>query len=207
MNAWTAPRWAATPETSRSRRIDGEPLSESVMGFHGKTSLDQCTSESEKAAMIHPGHRRIRKSRQELLLTVILMAVFHSQDNCIGETNAFRLSPCSSSPNCVSSFSDSSGHRIDPFVLAGSSAETLNFLVKAVQTFPRVKIVVQQSDYLKVEFRTRLGFVDDLECLIDEEKQIVHVRSASRVGYWDFGVNRKRVEALRKTYHNLAGIP
>ena len=56
---------------------------------------------------------------------------------------------------------------------------------------------------LRAEFRTRLGFVDDLEFLVDEDRGVVQVRSASRTGYWDLGVNRKRVEALRKAYSEM----
>ena len=49
-------------------------------------------------------------------------------------------------------------------------------------------------------FTTRLGFVDDVQFLLDERARVIHVRSASRVGYWDLGVNRKRMEAIRREY-------
>ena len=62
-------------------------------------------------------------------------------------------------------------------------------------------MVETEPDYFRTEFTSRiLRFVDDAEFLFDPEAQVVHVRSASRTGYWDFGANRKRVEQIRKTY-------
>jgi uncharacterized protein (DUF1499 family) len=51
-----------------------------------------------------------------------------------------------------------------------------------------------------VEFRTSLGFVDDVEFYVDGSQKVIHLRSASRVGYWDLGVNRKRMESIRTEF-------
>ena len=59
---------------------------------------------------------------------------------------------------------------------------------------------------VRAEFRTRLGFVDDVEFRIDEAARGIHVRSASRKGYWDLGVNRRRVEAIREAFGNVMEI-
>ena len=68
----------------------------------------------------------------------------------------------------------------------------------AVTALPRTRIVQQTSDYLHAECRSQwLGFVDDLELHLRPEKHAVAVRSAARLGHWDFGVNRARVEQLR----------
>jgi uncharacterized protein (DUF1499 family) len=115
------------------------------------------------------------------------------------------LRPCPSSPNCVSSSAQDRGHRIDPFPVSGTSAETLALLARVISALPRATITQQGNHYLKAEFRTRLGFVDDLEFLVDEARGLVEVRSASRAGYWDLGVNRRRVETLRKAYSETAG--
>ena len=70
-----------------------------------------------------------------------------------------------------------------------------------VEQLPGVRVVETEPDYFRAEFTSRiLRFVDDLEFLLDPEAQVIHVRSASRTGYWDFGANRKRVEQIRKTY-------
>ena len=62
-------------------------------------------------------------------------------------------------------------------------------------------MVVADENFLHVEFRSAVfGFVDDVEFLFDDGNKVIHVRSASRVGYYDFGVNRRRVEELRKRF-------
>jgi len=103
-----------------------------------------------------------------------------------------RLAPCKRSPNCVCSQADASDseHYIAP--LRGSLAAARD----AVRAMPRTTIVEQKENYLYAEFRSRLlGYVDDVEFFFDG--QALQVRSCSRLGRRDFGVNRKRVEALR----------
>ena len=103
-----------------------------------------------------------------------------------------RLAPCKRSPNCVSSQASPSDpeHYIAP--IHGSMAAAR----KAVESLPRTTIVEARGDYLYAEFRSALlRYVDDVEFFFDG--QVIHVRSCSRLGRRDFGVNRKRVEALR----------
>lgn len=111
-----------------------------------------------------------------------------------------RLSPCPSSPNCVSSQSDDERNRIDPLRFNSPPAEAMQKLKKVVQGMDRSTIVRETPDYLHVEFRTLLGFVDDAEFSLDEDQKVIHLRSASRVGYWDLGVNRKRMESVRRKF-------
>jgi len=71
-------------------------------------------------------------------------------------------------------------------------------LTKLLKTQKNVEIITCQKNYIHAECKSSiLGFVDDLEFLWDEKQGLFHVRSASRLGYSDFGVNRKRVENLR----------
>ena len=103
-----------------------------------------------------------------------------------------RLAPCKRSPNCVSSQAAPSDreHYIAP--IHGSMAAAR----AAVNAMPRTKIVEERGNYLYAEFRTKLlRYVDDVEFFFDG--QVIQVRSCSRLGRRDFGVNRKRVEALR----------
>ena len=72
-------------------------------------------------------------------------------------------------------------------------------LVEIVKTMPRTKVVTVESDYLHTEFRTRIGFVDDVEFLVADG--VTHVRSASRIGYGDHGVNRDRINGIRERIH------
>jgi uncharacterized protein (DUF1499 family) len=107
-----------------------------------------------------------------------------------------RLAPCKRTPNCVSSQADPQDreHYIAPIRFAG----TLQELRHIVEAMPRSTVIRCERDYLYAEFRTRLmRYVDDVELYYDAAAGRVHVRSASRLGRRDFGVNRKRVEALR----------
>ena len=107
-----------------------------------------------------------------------------------------RLAPCKPSPNCVSSQADAADqeHYIAPIPFRGSMAD----LRRAVESMERATVIKAERNYLYAEFRTRLmRYVDDVELYYDEKQRLVHVRSASRLGRRDFGVNRKRAEALR----------
>ena len=112
-----------------------------------------------------------------------------------------RLAPCKSTPNCVSSQADPSDkeHYIAPLAIKGNAAgEAIPAVRKAVEAMPRTTIVRAEPGYLYAEFQSKLmGFVDDVEFLADPAAGVVHVRSASRLGRRDFGVNRNRIEALR----------
>lgn len=109
----------------------------------------------------------------------------------LGITNG-RFAPCKRSPNCVSSQADPADqeHYIAP--LKGSMQD----VKKAVEAMPRTSIIRADANYLYAEFRSRLlRYVDDVEFFHDGN--VIHVRSASRLGRRDFGVNRNRVERLR----------
>lgn len=108
-----------------------------------------------------------------------------------------RLAPCKRTPNCVSSQVDAADreHYISPIAFRGSMSD----LRRAVESMERATVIKAERDYLYAEYRTRLlRYVDDLELYYDPTQGVVHVRSASRLGRRDFGVNRKRVEALRR---------
>jgi uncharacterized protein (DUF1499 family) len=117
---------------------------------------------------------------------------------------AGRLAPCKRSPNCVSSQGDRADaeHYIAPIAFKGTAAEAIAAAKRAVEAMERARIVREERGeagaYLYAEFRSKLlGFVDDLELLYDDKAGLFHVRSASRLGRRDFGVNRARVEKLR----------
>ena len=108
------------------------------------------------------------------------------------------LSPCPSSPNCVSSDATDPSHRVAPFELAIPSPEAWQTARSAVASLPRTVVVTQTPDYLHAECSSAFfGFVDDLELQLRAPERLIAVRSASRLGYGDLGVNRARVEELR----------
>ena len=108
-----------------------------------------------------------------------------------------RFAPCPESPNCVSSYATGELHAIDPVPLPAD--DPMRALRDVVASLPRTKIVVEDGDYLHATFTSLVfRFVDDVEFRIDREAGVIHVRSASRVGYGDMGVNRRRVESIRE---------
>ena len=110
------------------------------------------------------------------------------------------LSACPPSPNCVSSDATDKPHQVAPFSLAMEPAQAWRAVHLAVSRLPRTEIVTDTGQYLHAECRSALfRFVDDLELLLRPEEGTIAVRSASRVGDSDFGVNRGRVETLRRT--------
>lgn len=105
-----------------------------------------------------------------------------------------KLKPCPRKPNCVSSQGKGRQY-IDP--LPGDEA-TWERLPGVLEAMTGVRIVDQTADTIRAEARTKvLRFVDDLDFVRDPEQGLIQVRSASRLGYSDFGVNRGRLEAVR----------
>ena len=107
-----------------------------------------------------------------------------------------KLAPPKRTPNCVSSQADPADaeHYISPIAFRGDFAR----VEEAVASMRGASIVRREGNYLYAEYRTPImRYVDDVELLYDERAGVVHVRSASRLGRRDFGVNRRRVEALR----------
>ena len=112
-----------------------------------------------------------------------------------------RLAPPKRTPNCVSSQADpgDAEHYIAPIAFKGDTAAAMAAVRKAVEGMTGSTIIRADGGYLYAEYRTKLmRFVDDVEFLHDPKAGVIHVRSASRLGRRDFGVNRARVEALRK---------
>jgi len=108
--------------------------------------------------------------------------------------------------NCVCSQHPPEGrnldpHDIQPFAYDGDAGDAMTRVIAVLMQQPRCHIVVQRPDYLHAEFTTpALGFIDDMEFLLSAPEQVIHVRSASRLGLTDFGVNRARVEELRLAF-------
>ncbi|MBP8270695.1 MAG: DUF1499 domain-containing protein [Sphaerotilus sp.] len=91
---------------------------------------------------------------------------------------------------------------VEPLPLQhGDAPDALRTLAAVLQAMPGITLVEQRPDYLRAEARTRwLRFIDDVECWVDPVAGVVEVRSASRLGREDFGVNRQRIEAVRAAY-------
>ena len=112
-----------------------------------------------------------------------------------------KLKPCPDSPNCVSSQSHAASQRISPLPYKYTPEAAMERIKKILLEFPGGQLIKEGDRYLHVEFRTRfLKYIDDVEIIIDDVEKVIHLRSASRAGYWDLGVNRRRLEQIRKKY-------
>ncbi|KJR42178.1 protein of unknown function DUF1499 [Candidatus Magnetoovum chiemensis] len=117
-----------------------------------------------------------------------------------------KLRPCPWTPNCVSSCDRDKKHKVAPITYDIDEKAALTILKDAINMLDRVTITAQKSDYIHAECKSKVfGFVDDVEFYIDREAKVIHVRSASRLGFSDFGVNRKRIELIRKNFNYLKG--
>lgn len=119
--------------------------------------------------------------------------------------NSGKLAPCPNTPNCVSSYSQDAVHKIAPLVYNSTSEEAIENLKKIIQSQPRTKIIAETDNYIYAEFSTPLmGFVDDVEFYLIPEAKIIQVRSASRLGESDLGVNRDRIETIRAELQKIS---
>ncbi|NEO25719.1 MAG: DUF1499 domain-containing protein [Kamptonema sp. SIO4C4] len=110
-----------------------------------------------------------------------------------------QLAPCPSSPNCVNSQSDDPTHAIAPLQYKGNGTDTLAQIKALVEKRDRTNIKAATDNYLYAEFISRwMGYVDDVEFWVNPEEKQIEVRSASRLGESDLGVNRQRIETLRQ---------
>jgi uncharacterized protein (DUF1499 family) len=109
-----------------------------------------------------------------------------------------RLAPCSA-PNCVSSKSPDVDRRLAPLIVIGKPADAMAAVKQLLGEQKRTRIVRQTNDYILAEVRSAIfRFVDDVEFLVDDNAYL-HFRSAARIGYWDLGVNRRRMVRIRQT--------
>ena len=140
-----------------------------------------------------------------VLLAAQLGAFGGTPPNDLGVRDG-RLKPPSNTANSVSSQADlwpqhpmHDEARIAPLALQGSGAQTMAKLRRLAEAMPGAQVMQSRDDYLYVQFTTRwMRFVDDAEFWFDPNAGAVQLRSASRVGRKDFGVNRARIEAMRQ---------
>lgn len=156
------------------------------------------------------------KTTLYVLLTLLVVAIIAIQLGALSGSrpadlgvSQSRLKPPSPSPNSVSSqaalYPDHPQRNyadIKPLSLkAGGTAVSLRALEGVLRAIPGIEVVEQRPDYLYAQAQTRwLKFVDDLEFWVNPASGVIELRSASRLGRKDFGVNRQRIEAIRAAY-------
>jgi uncharacterized protein (DUF1499 family) len=159
-----------------------------------------CTQASFFGYLSHaPDSLEVNRATQPAVLLACILS-FMSPILPAGATPP-ALAPCPDSPNCVSSQSGDAAHFTEALRYKGDAAQAWQRLQSALGAEPRITIIDDTGSYLHAEARSLVfRFVDDVEFLLDSAHGVIQVRSASRVGYSDFGVNRRRVERIRKAF-------
>jgi uncharacterized protein (DUF1499 family) len=135
-----------------------------------------------------------------VLVVIGLFGCSTAKPSNVGIRNG-KLSDCPSTPNCVSSQSSDPKHFVAPLSFQGSAVEAKRRLIVVLREMKRAEIKTERENYVHAEFSSLIfRFVDDVEFLIDASAQVIHVRSASRTGTSDLGVNRRRVEEIRRKF-------
>lgn len=147
-----------------------------------------------------------------LLLLVILvfatrgvLMMFALRPDSLG-TSEGRLAGCPKSPNCVSTEATDAEHFIKPLQFEGAEDDAIDRLIAVATKMRGTTLILRKGGYLHFECRSRLlGFVDDLEFFVEPGRQQIQIRSASRVGYSDLGVNRTRIKKIRNGFETAMG--
>ena len=118
--------------------------------------------------------------------------------------NDGHLSSCPNSPNCVLSQNADDAHLISPIVYGTDLDTARENLLKVLTVVPRTQVIEQTDDYIRAQSESRLmGFIDDVEFYFPKNEKVIHLRSASRLGESDLGVNRRRLEQIRLALRDL----
>lgn len=118
-----------------------------------------------------------------------------------GENKVKEMKPCPSSPNCVLTQDADAERRMPPIPFTGEREAAQERLRKVIRAIPGSEINEDTPAYIAARFRSRVfGFVDEAEFVFDAEKRVIHFRSGARTGYYDFGVNRSRMERISAAF-------
>ena len=138
-----------------------------------------------------------------LAMAGILFSAGGCKKNNIGLYDG-RLRPCPDSPNCVSSYASDTSHNVEPLRYTGTLNDARKAVLSVLYSMKRTRVVTETSDYVHAEFTSMIfRFVDDVEFYFEKKEPVIHVRSASRLGYSDLGANRKRVADFRRRLMRL----
>jgi uncharacterized protein (DUF1499 family) len=136
------------------------------------------------------------------ILATFIVSCAGERPKNLGVNNGTLLS-CPSSPNCISSQATDESHRVAPLSFGVDPDSAFRILKQILSSRRDTKIMAEEAGYLRVEFHTTF-FTDDGEFLLETGSTVIHVRSASRLGYSDFGKNRSRMEDIRRDFEAVA---
>ena len=149
--------------------------------------------------------RRLCTVLRFMTLVMLLSACASDPTSSLGVQDG-KLAPCPATPNCVSSQTDNEEQRIRPFHFNAPPEVAFNRLAQVLAARADATLVEQTDRDLRAELHTTL-FVDDGEFLLNPAEQVIEVRSSSRLGYYDFGENRRRLEEIRRAFARQEDTP
>lgn len=138
-----------------------------------------------------------------IFLTLTGSLMLPTAANAVGVSNG-HLMDCPASQNCVVSQNADSKHLIDPIAYHVDRDQAREILLKVLTVVPRTEVVKQTDNYIHATSKSRIfKFVDDVEFYLPKDENVIHLRSASRIGESDLGVNRRRLEQIRLALRDL----
>lgn len=141
-----------------------------------------------------------------IFITSVSSLIFSTSVLAVTGPEGGNLSSCPNSPNCVVSQNGDEEHTVDPIAYKGDLAKAKENLLKVLSVVPRTQVIENTDNYIHTESTSRIfKFVDDAEFYFPENENVIQIRSASRVGESDLGVNRRRIEQIRLAFKDLGG--
>ncbi|MDZ7959155.1 MAG: DUF1499 domain-containing protein [Aulosira sp. DedQUE10] len=138
-----------------------------------------------------------------LMMSLLLPTASWAAASGLGVNNG-HLSTCPASPNCVVSQDADAKHTIDPIAYHVDRDTAKKTLLKVLTVVPRTEVIEQTDNYIYALSKSRIfKFVDDVEFYFPPNESVIHLRSASRIGDSDLGVNRRRLEQIRLALRDL----
>ncbi|GAB4228093.1 MAG: DUF1499 domain-containing protein [Chlamydiales bacterium] len=112
------------------------------------------------------------------------------------------LQPCQSAiKNCASTLGKDKEDLLTPLPIYKDTQTSLEILSSIIESLPRARIIKKDLNYIHAEIRSKVfRFTDDLEVYVNEKRGTIDLKSASRIGYYDFGVNKHRIKHVRKAF-------
>lgn len=148
----------------------------------------------------------MNKEIQIVLTSLILLTGCKGTMPQLGVENG-QLMQCPATPNCVNSQAIDKKHFVEPILITSTPSEANTHILEILRKSKRSKIKVVERNYIRAEFTSKVfRFVDDVEFYFPDtqsKEMLIHVRSASRVGQSDLGVNRKRIEQIRNKFKTI----
>lgn len=134
------------------------------------------------------------------VVTMFVWARTAARPSNLGVTNG-QLAPCPETPNCVTTQRGNPDQMMEALTYTTAREEAQARLLEIVRSMPRSQIIANEPGYIAVVFRSpTFGFPDDVEFYLDDEQKLIHFRAAARLGQSDLGVNRKRMEEIRRAF-------